>query len=410
MNENAKRGAAAYQRFSNKHTAENDWLSRVAEDDFTASLSENQLKNSKRAGKDPDSGLFLDKDAPFLEKVTKKPSNLNEKTESKFRRVAKFLILIGSEQAAKVLENLDEEQVEQISREITSIRGINSEEAAEILSEFHSLLSGAFHYGGAAQGGVDEARRLLYAAFGPEKGETLLRRAVPQIDEGVFGFLEDFSGEQIISLLHDETPATGAMIFSRLDPKLSAAALSCADAEWRKETIRRIGKIGRVSPEVLEKVAESLREKARHVSSPATTNLDGTKALAAILKHTDISFGDKILGELAESDAELSKNIREKLFTLDDVVKADDKPIQEKLHSMSVKEIAVLIKGRPEDFTEKILSNISANRRTEIRAESDFIGPVTKKDSENAIKAFMEWFRTAREEGAILLLGDDLIE
>ncbi|MDR3302225.1 MAG: flagellar motor switch protein FliG [Spirochaetaceae bacterium] len=330
--------------------------------------------------------------------------------ESKYRRVAKFLILIGSEEAAKVLANLDEEQVERISQEIALIRGIPSDEAAAILDEFASLLSGAYRYGGAAQGGMDEARKLLYAAFGAEKGEAFLRRAVPSASETAFSFLEDFSGEQLAMLLREESPATGALILSRTSPKLSAAVLAACDGDWRKETIRRIGRLGRVSPEVLSQVAQSLREKARLLGSAETRNVDGMGALAAILKQSDVSFGDKILGDLAETDADLSRTIKDLLYTLDDVVNAEDRPIQEKLSSMSIRDLAVLVKGRPDAFTEKILSNVSANRRAEVRLELDIIGPITKKDSEAAIKVFMEWFRKEREEGSILMVGDELVE
>ena len=310
-----------------------------------------------------------------------------------------------------MLENLDQDQVEEISREIASVRGISAAEAETILAEFHDLLSGAYPYGGAARGGVDEARRLLYATFGPEKGETLLRRSLPDIRENAFGFLEDFSGEQVLALLRDESPAAGAMILSRIEPRLAASALASAEEGWRQETVRRIGRLGRIAPETLEKTAESLREKARKMggAAAAATNMDGMGALAAILKHADVSFGDKILNELAESDVDLSQNIKERLFTLDDVLAADDRPIREKLQGMDAREIAVLVKGRPAPFAEKILSNISANRRSEVKMESDIIGPITKKDSEAAIKAFMDWFREGREKGAILLLGDDFV-
>ena len=394
IDKNAQRGLAAYQRWKQDDAAQqDDWLERLVQNDAAS--------DSIKPAEPP----------PSLKKISRpavpKPPDTSE---SKYRRVAKFLMLIGSDEAAKVLANLDESQVEEISREIATIRGIGADEAAGILEEFHSLLSGAYHYGGAAQGGVDEARRLLYAAFGPEKGETMLRRSVPQTDEGLFGFLEDFSGEQIMTLLRDESPAAVAMILSRVNPKLSASVLSFADEQWRKDAVLRIGRLGRIAPEVLEKTAESLREKARHIGSTTTTNLDGMGALAAILKHTDISFGDKILNELAESDEDLSRNIKERLFTLDDVVKAEDRPIQEKLRNMDVKDIAVLIKGRPVNFSEKILSNVSANRREEIRLEGNVLGPIPKKDAEKAIKEFMDWFRAAREKGAILMLGDELIE
>ncbi|GHV83882.1 flagellar motor switch protein FliG [Spirochaetia bacterium] len=337
-----------------------------------------------------------------------KDDESEQEKESKYRKVAKFLILIGEEQASKVLANLDEKQIERIMLEIAGIKGITAEEAVEVFAEFQGLVAGTSSYG--AYGGPEEARKLLYAAFGPEKGEAFLRRAVPSIKETSFSFLEDYTGEQIAMLLHDESPATGAMILSRIDPKVSALALKHSEPLWRLETVRRIGHIGQVSPEVLEKTAAALREKVHSIGSGQTSDVDGMGALAAILKHADISFGDKILNDLGDQDPDLSKNLKERLYTLDDVVRADDKPIQEKLHSMSVKDIAVLIKGREEAFSEKVLSNISRGRRLEVRDEISFMGAVPKKDVDAAIKEFMGWFRREREAGHILLSGDELVE
>lgn len=330
------------------------------------------------------------------------------KQESKARKVAKFLILIGPDQAARVLANLDENQVENISREIAGIRGITKEEASDIFAEFQGLLSSSLSYGGAV-GGPDEARRLLYAAFGPEKGEAFLRRSVPDIAETSFSFLEDFSGEQVAVLLRDELPATGAVILSRISPGLAAKTLTCAAPEWRLEVARRIGRLGKISPEALEKTASALREKARNISGVVTSDVDGMGALAAILKHSAVSFGDRILNELSNEDPDLGGKLKERLYTLDDVIRAENMPIQKKLREMDVHDIAVLVKGRGEAFTEKILSNISARRRAEVQDELSFMGLISKKDADAAIKSFMEWFRNERNSGQILMLGDELV-
>ncbi|MDR2658415.1 MAG: flagellar motor switch protein FliG [Spirochaetaceae bacterium] len=337
-----------------------------------------------------------------------KNAETNAGNESRARKVAKFLILIGQEQAAKVLANLDEAQVESISREIAGIKGITKEEASDVFAEFQGLLSSSLAYG-SGSGGVEEARRLLYAAFGPDKGETFLRRSVPDARETAFSFLEEFSGEQIAMLLRDELPAAGAMILSRIPPKLAAETLACADLEWRLDTARRIGRLGKISPEAIEKTAEALREKARKIGGSSTSDLDGMGALAAILKHSTVSFGDKILRDLSEEDPELGDMLKDRLYTLDDVIKADDKPIQKKLQDMSSQEIACLVKGQNEGFVEKILSNLSSRRRSEIRDELSFMGPLSKKDSDAAIKAFMDWFRDERENGQIIMIGDELV-
>ncbi|MDR1256470.1 MAG: flagellar motor switch protein FliG [Spirochaetaceae bacterium] len=340
------------------------------------------------------------------EAIAKVPENApgGSTNRNKAQNVAKFLILIGQEQAAKVLANLDEEQVESITREITGIKGVTKEEASEVFAEFQGLLSAS----GGASGGLEEARRLLYAAFGPEKGETLLRRSLPDTKETIFDFLEDFSGEQIATLLKDELPAAGAMILSRVSPKLAARTLSCSEPEWRLETARRIGRLGRISPEALEKTAVALREKARKIGGEKVSDVDGMGALAAILKHSSVSFGDKMLRELSDEDADLGGRLRERLYTTDDVIAAPDKPIQEKLQRMDVRDIALLVKGRNDGFAEKILSNISSRRRSEVDDELSFMGPVLKKDVDAVIKEFMEWFRKECESGQIVILDDEM--
>jgi flagellar motor switch protein FliG len=123
-----------------------------------------------------------------------------------------------------------------------------------------------------------------------------------------------------------------------------------------------------------------------------------------------VSFGDKILSELSGEDPDLSKRLKERLYTVDDVVKAEDKPIEKKLREMSVHDIALLVKGRGEAFTEKIFANISERRRAEVRDEISFTGAVSKRDSDAAIRAFMDWFRKERESGQILMIGDELVE
>ncbi|MDR3275942.1 MAG: flagellar motor switch protein FliG [Treponema sp.] len=333
-----------------------------------------------------------------------------ETGESKYRRVAKFLILTGGDEAARILANLGPDQVEAISQEIAGIRGITAEEAKTVLAEFHSLLDTSYGYSGGSLGGVETARRLLYAAFGPHQGEVLLRKALPQEKEEPFDFLEDFSGEQVALLLRDESPAAAAMILSRLPPQLSARALANMSPDRKLETVRRIAKLGQVSPEILDRTAAALREKARKLGQTGGQGgetLDGMGTLAAILKHTDVSFGDQILSELAWDAPDIGRDLKERLHTLDDVVKAEDRPLAEKLRDMSEREIALLLRGRSVAFAEKILSNVSANRRILVREEDEVMGPVPKADVEALAREFLTWFRQGRERGKILLIDDE---
>lgn len=327
--------------------------------------------------------------------------------DSKYRRVAKFLILIGREEASQILSKLDIEQVEQISKEISSIRGISKEEATEIFDEFKALLSEGYHFLGTASGGIDAARQILYAAFGAEKGESFLRKTVPESIENPFEFLEEFTGEQTAFLLKDESPAVTALVLSRLSPKLSAACLALMNPVRKLDVIKRIAHLSETLPEVLERVAQGLKDKAHTAGKVEGESIDGLSALTAILKHSGVSFGEKILDELSENDPELSADIKEKLHTLEDVIKAEDKPLQMHLRSLKDKDIALLLKGKSAEFTQKILSNLSSHRRSIIKEEVEIMGPVSKRDVDAADKAFLSWFRKGREEGRIVLMDDE---
>jgi flagellar motor switch protein FliG len=75
------------------------------------------------------------------------------------------MVVIGIDEAAKILPHLTEEQTEKIIPEIASIRNVTPEEAKEVLAEFDSLLNKARE-----SGGMDTARIMLTKAYGAENG------------------------------------------------------------------------------------------------------------------------------------------------------------------------------------------------------------------------------------------------
>ena len=347
----------------------------------------------------------------FLKKTSVKTEQKDKTSlpDSKYKRAAQFMVLIGSDEASKIFPRLDPEQVTAISKEIVSIRNITPIEAEAVLEEFRSLLSPSYGYSGSSRGGLEEARKHLYAAFGPEKGETILLKAVPEAAGNPFDFLTDFSGEQLALLFRDESPAACAMVFSRLPSKLSAAILANVSPGKKLEIAKRIARLGETPPEVIERAAAAIREKARHFGRAETEGgeIDGKGVLAAILKHSDLAFGNRLLEELEENSPSLSREMKDRLYTLEDIAGAADRPIQEKLRSMNDREIALLIRNSPEAFTRKIMVNLSANRADRIREESEIMGPVPQIETEAAARDFIAWFRVSREEGRIMMLSDE---
>lgn len=338
-----------------------------------------------------------------LSGLVKVPSDRQDGKDSSYRKVAKFLLLIGTEEAAKVMAKLTSEQTEKVVLELASIRRVDPDEAAIVLAEFEFLLKQARE----PSGGIGTARTILEAAFGTERADAMLRKAVPDIDGKPFDYFEGVDPDRIWRLIADELPAVKALVLSQLKPKQAADVIKCMKPDEKKETVLRLAKLKAINPEVMRRVDEAMREKVEAVKTSSDDSIDGRSALAAILKHMDGASENSILRGLSDSDPDLGKDLRERLFTVDDIINADDRYLQVALRPMSERDVAVLIAGKDDPFRQKILANMSRARGALVLDEEKIIAPVSRAESERTTSAFFSTLRRAWETGDLYIAGRD---
>src|SRR5438270_3661849 len=101
------------------------------------------------------------------------------------RKIAILMVMIGNEASSTILRELDEEEVQKISREIARVLTLTSEEAEGVLEEFYQM-SLAHDY--VIKGGVDYARKVLVNAFGPEQSKKMLDRLMKTLGSETLSF------------------------------------------------------------------------------------------------------------------------------------------------------------------------------------------------------------------------------
>ena len=325
-----------------------------------------------------------------------------EKTgaDSIYRRVAKFLVIIGLDEAAKIIPHLGEDQVEKIIPEIATIQKISPEEKEAILEEFKGLIDKA-----RSDGGLETARSILTKAYGEKKAEEVLEKSIKTPLEKPFEYLEEADSERIKILLDSESVGVKAIVLSQLEPKKSAEIINKMTDSEKGEIVMRLAKMKTVSPDVLKSVDKALHEKLLTQNTENSNQLDGRSVLAQILKRMDVSSEDKIIDSISTSDPELGADLRNRLFTEEDILKSDDRFMQNKLAAMDVKDIALLIKGKSPAFREKILRNVSKTRGDIILEEEKLLGTVRKSDVEEITSKFYAFFRRAWEDGELRIEG-----
>lgn len=320
--------------------------------------------------------------------------------ESVFRRVAKFLLLIGTDEAAKIIAHLPQDQVDKIIPEIASIRTVPEDEAVVILAEFEELFMQVRE-----GGGVYTARTILEKAFGTEKAVEMIEKSVPYGGAEPFDYLQNLSGEQLSLLLKDESTPVCALVLAQVKPAVAANVINAMSAKERNETVLRLSRLTSFAPDVLQRVDKSLREKVQNMSLPVHDHIDGRGALADILRKMEPGAEQSILQNLARSDSELEDDLRSRLFTLDDIINGNDLFIQKHLNDMSNKDIVLLIHGKKDAFRKKILSNVSKTRASGIVEEEDMLKPFAKKDLERVTSQFVDELRLAFEDGTFIVKG-----
>ena len=323
-----------------------------------------------------------------------------EGKESVYRRVAKFFLLIGEDEAAKILPHLSDKQIEKIIPELASIRTVSKEEATEILEEFQSLLEEA-----KKSGGVETAREMLTKAYGKERAEQMLQKSMIEPQLKPFEYLAGEETEKIQLLLKNENVGVKSIVLSYLPPKEAAAVINSMKDEEKKEVVLRLAKMEPVSPEILKRLDKAMKEKSRTITTEKTENIDGRNALAQILKKMDSSAEVDILKSLSAEDPDLGQDLKKRLFTLDDVVAADDKFVQETLREFPDADIAHLIAAKPEDFRNKVLDNISHARRSEVLEQEELLKPMKRSECERITSQFVGILRRAYEEGELIIKG-----
>jgi len=332
-----------------------------------------------------------------IEGFLKSPGGVNG-----FRKAAKFLLLVGKEEAAKILKHFKPEEVELITREIAGISHIEAAEAEKLLSEFGFLKEKAE----LPVGGRDAARSMLVAAFGEEKGDALFHRIVPYAGEKPFSFLNDLEIEQIRVLLKSEPVQVVALVVPFLEPKKASSLITSFDPETQKEIVRRIARMQRIAPEAIQKTEVVLMERIRTQGKVVTRKIDGSDTLAKILKYMDTGSNEMILKNLSEVHPEISDAIKEKIFTIDIVLSLSKKDLNLALHDLSDRDIAVILKGKNEAVRTKILEAVSERRRSLIESEGEYLGAMKKSDVDAATREFVDHILELESKGKITLERD----
>src|SRR3954462_379681 len=130
------------------------------------------------------------------------------------RKAATLFILIGEEASAEVLRYLSETEIESISREISSLGPIASEQAEKSAEELYQLLvANRF----VSEGGVDYAKKVILRTLGAGPAKRIMERlSSSYASSNAFESIDRLNPIQLSQFIQNEHPQTIALILAHL--------------------------------------------------------------------------------------------------------------------------------------------------------------------------------------------------
>lgn len=324
-------------------------------------------------------------------------SDLNGK-----QKAAVLLMSLDVDVAAKVFKELDMKEVEQIAVEITSLKDLPPSVVEDVISEFYQLMTAQTYM---VEGGIEYAQMLLEKSWGYEQAKEIIEKIRVLTTVRGFNILKKADPQQLASFLSKEHPQTIALILSHLPPDQSAEVLNEFPDQLRGESVMRIAKLGKVSPQLVTQVEHVVDQIAESTLSQDLATAGGAKLVANILNKSNNASAKSILESIDDKDSNLAIEIKRLMFLFEDIVTIDDKGIQRILRDVDKRDLALALKVGDDKIKNKIFKNMSERAASVVKEELEFMGPVKLKEVESAQMRIVDVVKRLEEEEEIVVGG-----
>jgi len=317
-------------------------------------------------------------------------------------KAAVLLLSLEGDVAAEVLRHLNENVVEEITREIAQLDLVGPEERGKVIEEFYNIALARSY---AKQGGLAYAKILIQKALPPDQASHVMKLIEHQVHRKPFAFLAKTDADNLMTFIQEEHPQTIALILSHLTASKASEILTGLPVNKQIEVVSRIANMDNTNPEVIREVEHGLELRLSGLMSQTFQKVGGIESVAEMLNLADRSTEKGILEALEAQDPDLVEQIRRLMFVFEDILLVNDKGIQAVLKEIDNQELSLALKTASEELRDKIFRNMSERASQLIKEDMEFMGPVRVSDVEAAQQKIVDVVRRLEDAGEVIISG-----
>ena len=322
-------------------------------------------------------------------------------------KAAVILLSLG-EDHVNLWQQLDDEEIKEISQAMSSLGTVSAQVVEQLLVEFVSGMSST----GAIMGSFEGTQRLLTSIMSPDKVEAMMEEIRGPAGRTMWDKLGNVNEAVLANYLKNEYPQTVAVVLSKIKGEHAARVLSALPEDFALECVQRMLRMEPVQREILDKIEQTLRNE--FMSNLArTSKRDSHEMMADIFNNFDRQTEGRFIAALEERNRESAERIRALMFVFEDLSKLDPGGVQTLLRAVEKSQLGLALKGSSDSLRELFFSNMSERAAKIMREDMDSMGPVRLKDVDQAQVAMVQVAKDLAAKGEIMLAGsggdDELI-
>jgi flagellar motor switch protein FliG len=315
-------------------------------------------------------------------------------------RAAVMIMLLEEDQAAEILRQLGPEELQMLGEKMCELGDIGPDQITQAIAGF---VNNTQQGGISARGRSAHVRRVMTAAVGEVKADSLMQRIMPLGESSgpAVELARWLTPQALIPLIRDEHPQAIAVLLVQLEPEVAAEVLHALPPEVQPQVMHRIATLGPVSIEAVQMLEALLESRIGACHGTAALTMGGARQAADIINNAGKAAEKRIMPEINRIDKALAKEIESEMFKFEHLFALDAKAMGGLLREVESDILINALKGTPEDKREVFFAAMSSRAADGVRDEIAGCGRLKMAEVVEAQKAIVAVARRLAAEGTI---------
>ena len=316
------------------------------------------------------------------------------------QRAAVFLLSLGEEAAASIMQHMDPKEVQSVGRAMTELSAVSSDNLTQVIGNFVESLSTGSAVGSNPK---EYVKNTLNKALGETKGRRMTNRILDGQDAKGMDALKWMDAQSVAMILKHEHPQIVAIVLSSLDSEHAAEVVKYFPEDDVPEIMIRVAQLDAIHPAALAELDELLQKQIVDIAPTPPSRVVGPQLAADIIGYFDSNVEAEVLDRLTEEDEDMGNHVRDLMFIFDNLLSVTDRHMQRLLQEVGQEKLVIALKGASEDMRDKITSNMSSRARDMLLEDLELMGPVKLSEVEDVQKEILQVAINLAADGTIAL-------